>query len=99
MGSTKFELISMAPSEIVPALSEPTSTTSSSSCSGSVSHRNSEDKRRFVDLRGVRWRINLGVLPSSSLASIDDLRRVTADSRRRFVFAGFSVFFPLVCFF
>ncbi|TYK08892.1 TBC1 domain family member 5-like protein A [Cucumis melo var. makuwa] len=74
----------MAPSEIVPALSEPTSTTSSSSCSGSVFHRISEDKRQFVDLRGVRWRINLGVLPSSSLASIDDLRRVTADSRRRY---------------
>ena len=73
----------MAPSEIVAALSEPASRTPS--CSGSVYHRDSEDKRRFVDLRGVRWRINLGVLPSSSLASIDHLRRVTADSRRRFV--------------
>lgn len=73
----------MAPSEIVAALSEPASTTSS--CSDSASHRDSEDKqRRFADLRGVRWRINLGVLPSSSMASIDDLRRVTADSRRRF---------------
>ncbi|XP_023546179.1 TBC1 domain family member 5-like isoform X1 [Cucurbita pepo subsp. pepo] len=73
----------MEPSEIVAALSESTSATSSS-CSGSLCHRNSEDKRRFGDLRGVRWRINLGVLPSSSLASIDDLRRVTADSRRRY---------------
>ncbi|XP_023537563.1 TBC1 domain family member 5-like [Cucurbita pepo subsp. pepo] len=72
----------MAPSEIVAALSEPASRTPS--CSGSVYHRDSEDKRRFVDLRGVRWRINLGVLPSSSLASIDHLRRVTADSRRRY---------------
>lgn len=39
---------------------------------------------RFPDLRGVRWRINLGVLPSSLSSSIDDLRRVTADSRRRY---------------
>ncbi|XP_021724999.1 uncharacterized protein LOC110692303 [Chenopodium quinoa] len=38
---------------------------------------------RFPDLRSVRWRINLGVLPSSS-SSIDDLRRVSADSRRRY---------------
>jgi len=38
------------------------------------------DNRRFGDLRGLQWRINLGVLPSSS---IDDLRRATANSRRR----------------
>ncbi|OUZ99226.1 Rab-GTPase-TBC domain [Macleaya cordata] len=37
---------------------------------------------RFSDLRGVQWRINLGILPSSS--SIDVLRRVTADCRRRY---------------
>ncbi|KAK8475528.1 hypothetical protein V6N13_066440 [Hibiscus sabdariffa] len=37
--------------------------------------------RAFASLRGVQWRINLGILPSSS---IDDLRRVTADSRRRY---------------
>ncbi|KAE8676629.1 Ypt/Rab-GAP domain of gyp1p superfamily protein isoform 3 [Hibiscus syriacus] len=36
----------------------------------------------FASLRGVQWRINLGILPRSS--SIDDLRRVTADSRRRY---------------
>lgn len=36
---------------------------------------------RFGDLRGMQWRIDLGVLPSS--ASFDELRRVTADSRRR----------------
>lgn len=39
---------------------------------------------RFSDLRGLRWRINLGVLPSSPSSSIDDLRRVSADSRRRY---------------
>ncbi|PKA51414.1 hypothetical protein AXF42_Ash002779 [Apostasia shenzhenica] len=38
---------------------------------------------RFSNLRGIRWRINLGILPGSPSASIDDLRRVTADSRRR----------------
>ncbi|GER48285.1 Ypt/Rab-GAP domain of gyp1p superfamily protein [Striga asiatica] len=40
--------------------------------------------RRFGDLRGVQWRIDLGILPSSPSASIDDLRRVTANSRRRY---------------
>ncbi|KAL6560145.1 hypothetical protein OROHE_006383 [Orobanche hederae] len=40
--------------------------------------------RRFGDLRGVQWRIDLGILPSRPSASIDDLRRVTADSRRRY---------------
>ncbi|XP_022755470.1 uncharacterized protein LOC111303458 isoform X2 [Durio zibethinus] len=48
------------------------------SLSGVVSAEN----RPFGSLRGVQWRINLGILPSSS--SIDDLRRVTADSRRRY---------------
>ncbi|XP_028078948.1 uncharacterized protein LOC114280765 [Camellia sinensis] len=33
-------------------------------------------------LRGVQWCIDLGILPSSS--SIDDLCRVTTDSRRRY---------------
>lgn len=37
----------------------------------------------FRDLRGVRWRIDLGILPSSPSASVIDLRRVTADLRRR----------------
>ncbi|PIN01051.1 Ypt/Rab-specific GTPase-activating protein GYP6 [Handroanthus impetiginosus] len=40
--------------------------------------------RRFGNLRGVRWRIDLGILPSSPSQSIDDLRRVTANSRRRY---------------
>ncbi|GMI84209.1 hypothetical protein like AT4G29950 [Hibiscus trionum] len=39
------------------------------------------ESRAFASLRGVQWRINLGILPPSS---IDDLRRVTADSRRRY---------------
>lgn len=39
--------------------------------------------RRFGGLRGVRWRADLGILPSSPSAAIDELRRVTADSRRR----------------
>lgn len=52
--------------------------------SDSVSRRSDPEKRRFGDLRGLQWRINLGVLPScSSTASVDDLRRVTADCRRR----------------
>ncbi|KAK2646402.1 hypothetical protein Ddye_021597 [Dipteronia dyeriana] len=46
----------------------------------STSHVVSERSGRFDNLRSVQWRIDLGILPSSS--SIDDLRRVTADSRR-----------------
>ncbi|KAG6430415.1 hypothetical protein SASPL_108481 [Salvia splendens] len=38
----------------------------------------------FRNLRGVRWRIDLGILPSYPSASVDDLRRITADSRRRY---------------
>ncbi|CAA3026971.1 Ypt Rab-specific GTPase-activating GYP6 [Olea europaea subsp. europaea] len=51
-----------------------TATAETTSCSEGLS--------RFGDLRGVQWRIDLGILPSSS--SIDDLRRVTANSRRRY---------------
>ncbi|KAG0472239.1 hypothetical protein HPP92_016785 [Vanilla planifolia] len=50
----------------------------------SSSGRNSFGRARFSNVRGVRWRINLGVLPSSPSASIGDLRRVTADSRRSY---------------
>ncbi|KAL6977855.1 hypothetical protein U1Q18_026638 [Sarracenia purpurea var. burkii] len=44
----------------------------------------SSENRRFADLRGIQWRIDLGILPSFPSSSIDDLRRVTADSRRRY---------------
>ncbi|CDY43544.1 BnaA01g07000D [Brassica napus] len=37
----------------------------------------------FANLRGVRWRVNLGVLPFQA-SSIDDLRKATAESRRRY---------------
>ncbi|KAD4179995.1 hypothetical protein R6Q59_023443 [Mikania micrantha] len=40
------------------------------------------NNRGFWDLRGVQWRIDLGVLPSSS--SVDDVRRVTANTRRSY---------------
>lgn len=52
--------------------------------SDSVSRRSAPERGRFGDLRGLQWRINLGVLPSSVSATIDDLRRVTADCRRRY---------------
>lgn len=61
---------------IEPTLAE--SSTSNSSSEGSV-----DENRRFNGLRSVKWRMNLGILPSSSSSSIDDLRRVAADSRRR----------------
>ena len=52
--------------------------------SGSVPERSVEQNPPFAHLRGVQWRINLGILPyASSSSSIDDLRRVTANSRRR----------------
>ncbi|KAL2928827.1 TBC1 domain family member 5-like protein A [Bienertia sinuspersici] len=56
---------------------------SMSEISESLQCSSSSMNSRFSDLRGVRWRINLGVLPSFS-SSIDDLRRVMADSRRRY---------------
>ncbi|XP_020080520.1 TBC1 domain family member 5 homolog A isoform X2 [Ananas comosus] len=40
--------------------------------------------RRFSNLRSVRWRVDLGILPCSDSSSIDDLRRAAADSRRRY---------------
>ncbi|XP_010490415.1 PREDICTED: uncharacterized protein LOC104768187 [Camelina sativa] len=65
----------MAPSEIEPALHEP---------SGSlVLSRADESDLRFANLRGVRWRVNLGVLPSFD-SSIDEFRRAAANSRRRY---------------
>ncbi|PWZ53983.1 TBC1 domain family member 5 A [Zea mays] len=42
-------------------------------------------RRRFANLRSVRWRIDLGILPASPGASVDELRRAAADSRRRYV--------------
>lgn len=60
----------MCPAEIVPELP------------GSLLCQSMASK--FSHLRGVRWRIDLGVLPSSPSSTIDDLRRVTADSRRRY---------------
>lgn len=38
----------------------------------------------FDYLRGVRWRIELGILPSSLTSSITDIRRATADLRRNY---------------
>ncbi|XP_020220625.1 uncharacterized protein LOC109803453 [Cajanus cajan] len=65
-----------------PALSDPLSASPPSS--DAVSRRSAPESRRFGDLRGLQWRINLGVLPSSTSTSIDDLRRVTANCRRRY---------------
>ncbi|KAL1210589.1 hypothetical protein V5N11_006908 [Cardamine amara subsp. amara] len=42
-----------------------------------------ESDRRFHNLRGLRWRVNLGVLPFQA-SSVDDLRKATAESRRRY---------------
>ena len=68
-----------------PALSDlplPKTSSAASLISGTFSVL---ENRLFEDLRGLQWRINLGVLPSpSSSTSIDDLRRATANSRRRY---------------
>ncbi|XP_057979326.1 uncharacterized protein LOC131165484 [Malania oleifera] len=71
----------MSPVWVEPTL--PESSLAASSKPECESPRSVGEDRRFVHLRGVQWRINLGILPSSS-SSIDDLRRVTADSRRRY---------------
>ncbi|KAF7837996.1 TBC1 domain family member 5 [Senna tora] len=70
----------MPPAMVNPPLPEALSV--ASSCSDSVSLGSEPQNGRFGNLRGLQWRINLGVLPSSS--SIDYLRRATADSRRRY---------------
>ncbi|KAM5553708.1 hypothetical protein ABKV19_025783 [Rosa sericea] len=70
----------MAPGPIESAL--PESSSSSSSGANSVVERSVVEDLRFKELRGVQWRLNLGILPLSS--SVDDLRRVTADCRRRY---------------
>lgn len=67
------------------ALVDPTTKTSpesSSSTESSPERGDLDNNRRFWDLRGVQWRTDLGVLPSSS--SVDDVRRVTANSRRSY---------------
>ncbi|KAJ0965584.1 hypothetical protein J5N97_026722 [Dioscorea zingiberensis] len=63
----------MAPAPIDPPLLE-----------SSSKDRSSGAESRFPDLRGVRWRIDLGILPGLPSTSIDELRRVTADTRRRY---------------
>jgi TBC1 domain family member 5 len=42
-----------------------------------------EERRRFQNLRSVQWRVDLGILPASPEASVKELRRAVADSRRR----------------
>ena len=69
------------------ALVEPTAKTSPESplsARSSPERVDLDNNRRFWDLRGVQWRTDLGVLPSSSSSSADDVRRVTANSRRRY---------------
>lgn len=72
----------MYPAPIEPTLPESSTVPSSSLL---VKERN----LLFGNLRGVQWRIDLGILPASSSTSptIDDLRRVTANSRRRYTFS------------
>ncbi|KAI4335367.1 hypothetical protein L6164_014017 [Bauhinia variegata] len=72
----------MPPALMDPPLPEQSSVPSPSP--ESVSQGSAMENRRFGDLRGLLWRINLGVLPSSASAFIDDLRRAVADSRRRY---------------
>ncbi|PWA42751.1 rab-GTPase-TBC domain-containing protein [Artemisia annua] len=53
--------------------------------SGEVSpERSGEMGRRFGELRGVQWRIDLGILPCES-SSVEEFRRVNANSRRRYI--------------
>ncbi|KAH9624498.1 hypothetical protein KSS87_002428 [Heliosperma pusillum] len=59
----------MSPTEITAEMPESMVGTCTTSC--------------FDELRSIKWRINLGVLPSSVNSTIDDLRRVTANYRRR----------------
>ncbi|CAN6452711.1 unnamed protein product [Victoria cruziana] len=53
------------------------------SLSGVVLDDGSSLNPGLSNLRGVNWRINLGILPSAS-SPIEDLRRASANSRRRY---------------
>ncbi|KAK7329747.1 hypothetical protein VNO77_23924 [Canavalia gladiata] len=86
-GSLRNCRIIMPPALMDPPL--PASSSVPTLSSDGVSQEPVLESRRFEDLRGLQWRINLGVLPSSSSSSsssssIDDLRRATANSRRRY---------------
>nr|GEY77875.1 hypothetical protein [Tanacetum cinerariifolium] len=48
-----------------------------------ISEIEGNNVKRFWDLRGVQWRMDLGVLPPFD-SSVDDVRRVTANSRRSY---------------
>ncbi|KDP27459.1 hypothetical protein JCGZ_19820 [Jatropha curcas] len=63
----------MSPAAIEPVMPESLSTNSRDA-----------NRRRLINLRGVQWRIDLGILPSASSSMIDNLRKVAADSRRRY---------------
>ncbi|CAL5199287.1 unnamed protein product [Lathyrus oleraceus] len=74
----------MTPAVLNPPLSKSSSVHSLTS--DAIFYEPARESQQFDDLRGLQWRINLGVLPSSSSSSnfIDDLRRATANSRRRY---------------
>ncbi|CAI8611104.1 unnamed protein product [Vicia faba] len=73
----------MPPAVLNPPLSKSSSVHSLTS--DAVFYDPTPESQQFDDLRGLQWRINLGVLPSSSSSTlIDDLRRATANSRRRY---------------
>ncbi|XP_068636353.1 uncharacterized protein [Aristolochia californica] len=67
-----------------PAPAEPTFSQPLSMASETIIAQPSSSDHRFARLRSVQWRINLGILPSSPDSSIEELRRVAADSRRRY---------------
>ncbi|KAK3033287.1 hypothetical protein RJ639_033218 [Escallonia herrerae] len=79
----------MPEAQIDPTLPETAAAAAAApACSPSRPVPEGSRRRRFVDLRGVQWRIDLGILPAddgdASTSSVDDLRRVTANSRRRY---------------
>lgn len=52
----------------------------------------------LTNLRGVRWRIGLGILPSYHSSSVDDFRKAVADSRRKYDLISLFIFFIWDCF-
>ncbi|XP_068642544.1 uncharacterized protein [Aristolochia californica] len=67
-----------------PAPAEPTFSQPLAAASEAMVAQGSSSDHRFARLRSVQWRINLGILPASPDSSIEVLRRVAADSRRRY---------------
>lgn len=62
---------------------------------GETKTESGSNDRGCCSLRGIQWRIKLGVLRSSK-SSVDELRRAAADGRRKWVIFFFNFLFGFI---